>query len=258
MPDRILRDWTDSETVNSLSWQAECFFVRLIMKADDFGRYHGNQKLLKSLLFPLKDGLRDADITRWIAECVNAGMIVVYTDKVSGKPFLRLVNFGQRLRTRKAKFPDENGSYSAEDYGECRQSADNCQQVAADCGNMRLEVEVEEKRRRSEEEVEVNNIAPTRVSTFSRYPETVDEVLAIASSPQCGVNMSRKAAENYLQKRAAVDWVDGCGRKIKRVALDIKNWQLREEQNKADAKRKEPLPVDDDDEAFAENYNGDI
>lgn len=135
MPERLLRDWTDSEAVDQLSWQAECLFVRLIMKADDFGRYHGNPKLLKSLLFPLKDGLRDADISRWIAECETAGLIRVYTDKVSGKPFIEIRKYGQRLRTKKAKFPDEDGSLSA-DCG-------RMQQNAAECGKVRLEEEVE-------------------------------------------------------------------------------------------------------------------
>ena len=135
MPERLLRDWTDSEAVDQLSWPAECLFVRLIMKADDFGRYHGNPKLLKSLLFPLKDGLRDADISRWIAECETAGLIRVYTDKVSGKPFIEIRKYGQRLRTKKAKFPDENGSLSA-DCSKVRQNA-------AECGKVRLEEEVE-------------------------------------------------------------------------------------------------------------------
>ena len=135
MPERLLRDWTDSEAVDQLSWPAECLFVRLIMKADDFGRYHGNPKLLKSLLFPLKDGLRDADISRWIAECETAGLIRVYTDKVSGKPFIEIRKYGQRLRTKKAKFPDENGSLSAD--------CSRLRQIAADCGKVRLEEEVE-------------------------------------------------------------------------------------------------------------------
>ena len=145
MPERLLRDWTDSEAVDQLSWQAECLFVRLIMKADDFGRYHGNPKLLRSLLFPLKDGLRDADISRWIAECETAGLLRVYTDKVSGKPFIEIRKFGQRLRTKKAKFPDENGNLSAS-CSKMQQSAEDCSnppQNAAECGRMRLEEEVE-------------------------------------------------------------------------------------------------------------------
>lgn len=145
MPERMLRDWTDSEPVNSLDWAAECLFTRLIMKADDFGRFHGNPRLLKSLLFPLKDGLRDADISRWIAACETAGLIRVYTDKVSGKPFIEIRNYGQRLRSKQAKFPDENGNFAVE-REKPPQSAAKCgglPQSAADCRKVPPEVEVE-------------------------------------------------------------------------------------------------------------------
>ena len=104
MPNRILRDWTDSEPVNSLSWPAECLFIRLIMKADDYGCFHGNPKLLKSLLFPLKDGLRDSDITRWLKELSASGMIRTYTAD-GGKPFVEIRNYGQRPRDSRRKFP---------------------------------------------------------------------------------------------------------------------------------------------------------
>jgi hypothetical protein len=103
MPNRILRDWTDSEPVNSLSWQAEVFFTRLIMKVDDFGRHPANTKLLGSILFPLKDGIRDADITRHLAECEEAGLIAVYESE--SKKYLEIKNFDQRLRLKKSKYP---------------------------------------------------------------------------------------------------------------------------------------------------------
>ena len=103
MPSRILRDWTDSEPINVMSLQAECFFVRLIMKADDFGRFSASPKLLRSLLFPIKDGVRDADITRWLAECEKSGQLRVYTSS-DAKPLLEIVKFGQRTRAEKSKF----------------------------------------------------------------------------------------------------------------------------------------------------------
>lgn len=99
----MLRDWTDSESVNSLSCQAECFFIRLIMKVDDFGRFSANAKLLRSLLFPIRDGIRDTDISRWLAECQTAGLIAVY--QVADKPFLQIGNFNQRSRALKSKYP---------------------------------------------------------------------------------------------------------------------------------------------------------
>lgn len=104
MPNRILRDWTDSERVNDLTVHAERFFVRLIMKADDFGRYTANPKLLKAALYPLlSDSIRDADITRWMTECQKSGLIVVY--EVSSKPIVQIQNFNQRLRQSVEKYP---------------------------------------------------------------------------------------------------------------------------------------------------------
>lgn len=107
MPNRILRDWTDSEKVNEISFQAEVLFVRLIMKADDYGRYTANPRLIKSICFPLKDGLRDADISRFLAECEKAGLIAVY--KIEEKSFLEIRNFRQRTRASVSKYPAPDG-----------------------------------------------------------------------------------------------------------------------------------------------------
>lgn len=104
MPNRILRDWTDSEKVNTLSVHAERFFVRLIMKVDDYGRYSANVKLLKSSLYPfLIDEVREADISRWTTECEKAGLILLYV--VASKPYLQIDNFKQTLRQKTEKYP---------------------------------------------------------------------------------------------------------------------------------------------------------
>ena len=67
MPNRVLRDWTNSERMDELSFEAEIFFMRLIMKADDFGGFYGNTKLLKSHLYPLKD-FSHKKIEKWVLE----------------------------------------------------------------------------------------------------------------------------------------------------------------------------------------------
>lgn len=103
MPNRMLRDWTDSDKVHILSAEAERFFVRLIMKVDDFGRYHANVKLLRAYLFPLYVKLNDQKIEGWIKECRDADLITVYES--DGKPYLEINSFDQRLRIRRSKFP---------------------------------------------------------------------------------------------------------------------------------------------------------
>lgn len=80
MPNRYIRESAiESEAVNSLSWQAEVFYRRLLNKADDFGRYTANHALLRASLFPLQlDKVREADIPRLIAECEKAGLLFAY------------------------------------------------------------------------------------------------------------------------------------------------------------------------------------
>ena len=102
MPKRLLRDWTDSYRVDLLSSAAETLLVRLLMKADDYGRYHADTRLVRSGCFPFRPTLREADIVLWIAECVKADVIVVY--KVSGRSYLAIKNFGQRAQSG-PKFP---------------------------------------------------------------------------------------------------------------------------------------------------------
>lgn len=103
MANRVLRDWTFSENVDSLSYESEVFFTRLIMKADDYGKFHGSEKLLKAALFPLRN-ITSNQLQKMISECVKSGIIVTYT--VDSKQYIQILNFGQRLRVMNSKFPD--------------------------------------------------------------------------------------------------------------------------------------------------------
>jgi hypothetical protein len=127
MPSRLIRDWTGSDKVNGLSVHAERFFTRLIMKADDYGRFYADTRLLKANLFPLLlDNIREADMLRWMAECQKAGLIVLY--EVSGKKYLRIDNYGQRLRQKTKKFPSAEGEVDEnqpDDAVKCQQIDSN-------------------------------------------------------------------------------------------------------------------------------------
>jgi hypothetical protein len=104
MPNRILRDAIlSSERVAKLGWPAEVFYRRLMSIVDDYGRMEANPQLLRSRCYPLQtDAVRVTDITRWLAACHDAGLILNYA--VSGKQYLELVNFGQQQRSA-SKFP---------------------------------------------------------------------------------------------------------------------------------------------------------
>lgn len=100
---RMLRDWTDSENVHKLSADGERFFTRLIMKADDFGRYVADTRLLRASLFPLYDKMKDEKISSWLSEIVDAKLVFCY--EVGGKKYLEIKGFDQKLKVRRSKYP---------------------------------------------------------------------------------------------------------------------------------------------------------
>src|SRR5688572_12262065 len=135
MPNRMLRDWTNSDKVDKITADAERFFVRLIMRVDDFGCFWADAKRLKANLFPLKsDSIREADITRWMVECQKSGLIVIYES--DDKKYLQVLDFNQRLRSKKSKFP----AYDSKLRADVSHVSDKCRPE--------VEEEIEEKERR--------------------------------------------------------------------------------------------------------------
>lgn len=104
MPSRLLREGIiDSEAVNKLKPPEEVFYRRLMSVVDDFGRFDGRPSVLRSRLYPLKiDTVREADITCWIAACVKAGLIALYSH--DGKPYILFGKLGSP-RAKESKFP---------------------------------------------------------------------------------------------------------------------------------------------------------
>lgn len=105
MPTRIIRDGIlTSERVNALSERAELFYRRLMSVVDDHGRYTANPTLLRASCYPLKlDCMKEDSIRKHLAEAEGAGLIVLYM--VSGKPYLQILDFGQRVQS-KSKYPE--------------------------------------------------------------------------------------------------------------------------------------------------------
>lgn len=107
MPNRMLRDWTDSLSLEGLSAEAERLFIRLIMKADDFGRYHADPRLVRAGCLPLVDAVSSEQIEQCLLELTIRAMIVRYT--VKGRAYLAIRNFGQRLKQSVPKYPAPDG-----------------------------------------------------------------------------------------------------------------------------------------------------
>lgn len=106
VPNRILRDGIlTSERVNSLDWEAEVFYRRLMSVVDDFGRFSAHTALLRAALYPLKlEAVREATVERLISQCEKARLVRLYD--ANGKRFLELVDFKQQQRAKESKYPN--------------------------------------------------------------------------------------------------------------------------------------------------------
>lgn len=104
MPNRVLRESIlDSQRVDKLTPHAEVFYRRLMSVVDDFGRFDARPSVLKARCYPLKlDEVREADISRWTAECEKAGLIVLFSHQ--GKPYLWFKDLGEP-RAKSSKYP---------------------------------------------------------------------------------------------------------------------------------------------------------
>ena len=140
MPNRFLKDSiTCSRSIDSLTWFQEVLYYRLIVVADDFGRFYADPGIIKGKLFPLKEErLKRDDVASGLKALEAAGMIKIY--EWDGNTFLEITHWSshQQVRAKKSKFPDNNGSYVRSSDNGCKQSLsdDNkCKQSLSDDNN---------------------------------------------------------------------------------------------------------------------------
>ena len=105
MPSRLLREGLlDSERINALSAEGERLFTRLLLVADDFGRFDGRMTVIRARCFPVKRDLTDADVGLWLEEIARQKELVIFY-RVRGKPYLEIVNHRFRTRAMRSKYP---------------------------------------------------------------------------------------------------------------------------------------------------------
>ena len=106
MPNRIIKESiTTSDTINSLSWEAECFFYRLIVNCDDYGRMDGRTPVLLARCFPLRIGkVKEPDIKKWLDELVRGDFVLMYRN---GHEYLQVKAWDdhQQVRSQRSKYP---------------------------------------------------------------------------------------------------------------------------------------------------------
>jgi hypothetical protein len=189
MPNRILREGIlTSEKIAQLGWPEEVFYRRLLSIVDDYGRFEAGIQLLRSKCYPLQvDDVRVADITRWMAACQTAGLILFYA--VHDKQYLEVINFGQQQRTA-SKFPAPPSD------------ASNCYQKIA---SAHLGVSVS-----GDVSVDGGGKRETRPNRKAPKEFEVTEAMRIWGTSDCpGVDIDRATAKflDHTFKTSMTDWL---------------------------------------------------
>jgi hypothetical protein len=107
MPNRILREGLlDSEPLSKSGEKAEVLFMRLLLVADDFGRFDGRLSVICRRCWPLGEPTdpNEMDVLERLTKLTEHKLVVAY--EVDGKPFIFIPKFKQRTRASKSKFPD--------------------------------------------------------------------------------------------------------------------------------------------------------
>ena len=109
MPNRLIKESIcTSEDLNDLSPMAEILFYRLIVNADDFGCFYGNESIIKSKCFPLKsDDINCDQVDSWLDELDKHGLIIKYFGD-NGRKYIKLASWEkhQQIRAKTRKFPE--------------------------------------------------------------------------------------------------------------------------------------------------------
>lgn len=109
MPNRILRDKIcKSRSLAALSWFEEVLFYRLIVSADDYGRFDGDPQIIKGICFPRRKDLTEKQISDALQKLSTVGLILVY--EYDGDSILQLItwNVYQNIRAKNSKYPEFN------------------------------------------------------------------------------------------------------------------------------------------------------
>ena len=108
MADRVLRDQARfSPSIDQLSWPAECLFYRLLMVADNLGRFRAEPEEILAGCFPLRlAALSLEEVEVMAQEIAKAGIVRFY--RVGGKrlgSFIAFAKHNEGLRLKSSSLP---------------------------------------------------------------------------------------------------------------------------------------------------------
>lgn len=137
MPNRIIKQSIcTSESMARLTWFEQILFIRLLVSADDYGRFDARPAIIRGALFPL-DSVTTKAVEDGLHKLSTQGMISLY--EVGGKPFLELTAWLRHNtpRAKESRFPapEQAGKDPCE---QTQADVSRCEQTQADVPDIRI------------------------------------------------------------------------------------------------------------------------
>jgi len=209
MPNRIIKESIcTSDTIDQMSWLEECFWHRLIVNCDDYGRFDARPSVLKARLFPLKERITLKDIESVLTKLAGIGCVVLY--ECDGKPYLYLPTWEvhQTIRAKKSRYP-------APDVAEQPHEIICKQMQTVECKCSRNPIQSE-----SESESEKEDTRADKPRRFTR--PTVEEIRAF-----CHERRSSVDAQRFFDFYEAKGWRVG-NQPMKDWKAAVRTWESRD------------------------------
>ena len=202
MPNRIIKETIcTSDTIDQLSWFEECFFSRLIVNCDDYGRFDGRTAIIKSRLFPLKSNVTDKLVTDTIDKLLTVGLVMPY--EWDGKPTLQLVTWDkhQTVRNKRSKYPAADGSETTTASENVQFIAHyiNCNQLNAD------EIKCPRNPIQSESNPNPNPSIPVPDGTDA-YQDIFDHYMTLGLIQHRALTKEMRSAIDIARRRCGYSW----------------------------------------------------
>jgi len=180
MPNRIIKEGLlTSESYAGMTLYERDLFWRLIVAADDFGRYDARPAIIRGRLMPLEETGQE-EIARALESLAAKGLIGLYEHE--GRPYLWLTGWErhQNIRAKRSKYP----APEAVNASEC-----NCMQTQADAPVIQSV---------SESKTESESVSQSEPLAEGHTP-TVDEVARYCQGKALAVDAQRFV--DYYQAR---------------------------------------------------------
>ena len=246
MPNRILKESICiSEDIAQLSWFEEVLFYRLIVSADDFGRYDGRPAIIKGRLFPLA-GVTTKQIDEALKKLASVGIVALY--EIDGHGYLQILAWErhQSPRAKKSKYPAPPD--------DLQESVHTCMQLQADASGRKQNLPINDNGndiRYTISDIQGDENPGAGESKKEPAPEPVislplnDKSLYPVIQSQVDEWSGLYPAVNVMQElRKMAGWLDAnpSKRKTKRGILRFVNGWLSREQDRGGSKKPSAPP----------------